>query len=214
MIKTMADSRREYGSLTLDPTMAKPDPLHQFQVWFEEILTTDNYDPTAMLLSTVDEKGTPDARVVLLKGISDGKFIFFTNYQSTKAQQMAEHPQVALTFFWPFLARQVRIKGEVEKIAAKESDAYFNSRPRLSQLAAMASNQSQVLGSRFELEAKMNALLEKYGQEPIVRPEQWGGYAVDPVEYEFWQGRDNRLHDRLRYFRTDQEAWQIERLAP
>lgn len=214
MIKSMADYRREYGALTLNIAGAEEDPFILFEDWLTAILRTDNYDPTAMMLTTVDENGCPDARVVLLKGVENGEFLFYTNYKSTKAKQLALNPNVSLNFFWPFMARQIRIKGTVAKLNNQKNDDYFYSRPRLSQIAAIASDQSSVLVSRQALENRMNDLIDKFGQEPIVRPENWGGYRVMPTEIEFWQGRDNRLHDRLQYKKMSESGWQIQRLAP
>jgi pyridoxamine 5'-phosphate oxidase len=214
MIKSMADYRREYGALTLNIAGAEKDPFILFEDWLTAILRTDNYDPTAMMLSTVDENGCPDSRVVLLKGVENGEFLFYTNYKSTKAQQLALNPNVSLNFFWPFMARQIRIKGTVAKLNNQKNDDYFYSRPKLSQIAAIASEQSSVLASRQALENRMNDLIDKFGQEPILRPENWGGYTVMPTEIEFWQGRDNRLHDRLHYKKMSENEWQIRRLAP
>lgn len=214
MIKSMRDVRREYGKLTLERGQENQDPFVLFEAWFNELLSTDNYDPTAMLLSTIDENNQPDSRVVLLKGLEQQKFIFYTNYTSSKAKHMERNPCVSLNFFWPFMARQVRIQGIAAKLNSAESDAYFLSRPRMSQIAAIASEQSSVLNSREQLEHRMNQLIEKYGQEPIIRPDTWGGYTVSPKKIEFWQGRDSRLHDRLQYTKDDEESWLIERLAP
>ncbi len=213
MIKSMADVRREYGGLSLDKDLNKMDPYLLFESWLNEVVKTDNYDPTSMLLSTQDESGWPDSRVVLLKGVEQEKFIFYTNYSSSKAKQIEANPKVALNFFWPFMARQLRIQGTVTKLSNTKNDDYFYSRPRLSQIAAIASPQSDVIDSRLFLEKKMNDLIEKYGQEPIVRPNDWGGYAVTPIKMEFWQGRDNRLHDRL-LFEKSINDWKIKRLAP
>lgn len=213
MIKSMADVRREYGGFDLNIKGADKDPYVLFEYWLDEIVKTDNYDPTAMLLSTLDENGAPDSRVVLLKGIDQGDFLFYTNYTSSKAKQIDNKPNVSLNFFWPYMARQIRIKGIATKLNEKQNDDYFYSRPRLSQIAAIASPQSQVISSRLELEDNMNQLIEKYGQEPIIRPEHWGGFSVEPSEIEFWQGRDNRLHDRLIY-KKDSTLWSVERLAP
>ncbi len=213
MVKSMADYRREYGNLVLTKEAVSSSPLEQFNTWFEDIVKTDNYDPTAMVLSTVDEHGAADSRVVLLKGILDGRFIFYTNYGSSKASQIFNNSQVALNFFWPYLARQVRIRGLASKVDESISDNYFSSRPKLSQIAAHSSNQSHVIDSRVSLEAKMNELISEYSGQPVIRPENWGGFGVLPTEVEFWQGRDNRLHDRLVYSNVN-SAWIIERLAP
>lgn len=210
----MADFRREYGRLTLTKKNASHCPIEQLNAWFEDIIETDNYDPTAMVLSTTDKQNHPDSRVVLLKGIENGHFIFYTNYTSTKAEQLENNSAVALNFFWPFLSRQIRVKGFVSRVSDAVSDEYFLSRPRLSRFAAHASAQSSVIDSRQNLEDKMNRLLQEVGDKPIIRPNNWGGYAVTPHEFEFWQGRDNRLHDRLRYTLSDESQWALERLEP
>lgn len=211
--RTLADIRRDYGDLRLDDQQIGHDPFLQFQVWFNEVLASEKQDPTAMVLSTVDEDGMPDSRVVLLKGIEDGCFIFYTNYESAKAVQLQKHPVAALNFYWPEMARQVRIRGEVEKTSRAMSDAYFASRPEASQLSALASPQSRPIATRQELEVAFNRLMEQLHQQPIVRPENWGGYKIKPVAIEFWQGRDNRLHDRLLY-RQQGDGWTCCRLAP
>jgi len=211
--KTIADIRREYGQLSLSQETAKACPIEQFQCWFAEVVKTEKSDPTAMVLSTIDEVGHPDSRVVLLKEVEKGSFIFYTNYDSAKAIQIQKHPYVALNFYWPEMARQVRIRGHVNRTSTAKSDAYFSSRPKISQLSAIASPQSREIASRSCLEEKLNALLVEYQQQPIVRPTHWGGYAVIPDEVEFWQGRDNRLHDRVLY--SFQEGiWHCRCLAP
>lgn len=215
MTKRLADFRREYGALTLTKKNALKCPIEQFNLWFLEVTRTENFDPTAMLLATVDEHGHPDARVVLLKGIEQGDFIFYTNYDSTKALQIRNNPAVSLNFFWPFLSRQVRINGTACIVDASVSDDYFDSRPRKSRIAAHASNQSAKIDSRSTLEEKMNHYLKTFDKKPIVRPKNWGGYKVTPHTFEYWQGRDNRLHDRLRYTKNDSgEVWDITRLEP
>jgi pyridoxamine 5'-phosphate oxidase len=211
--KTIADIRREYGRLNLSLETAKTCPIAQFECWFAEVVKTEKSDPSAMVLSTVDEEGHPDSRVVLLKEVEKGSFVFYTNYESVKALQMRQHPQVALNFFWPEMARQVRIRGHVKQTSAAQSDAYFLTRPEKSQLSAIASPQSREIAGRDCLEEKLNALIIEYQQQPIVRPRHWGGYRVIPREIEFWQGRDNRLHDRIQY--SFQEGiWQRRCLAP
>jgi pyridoxamine 5'-phosphate oxidase len=211
--KNIADIRRQYGQLQLREDAIEANPFAQFTSWFEEVLEAEHSDPTAMVLSTTDENGHPDSRVVLLKGITDNAFVFYTNYQSAKATQIQNHPFVALNFYWPQMARQVRIRGKVKRVGETESDAYFASRPLESQFSAMASPQSQVIESREALEARLNAIIQKTGQTPVVRPDNWGGFAVMPDEVEFWQGRDNRLHDRIVYL-LEGEVWVIKRLAP
>lgn len=209
----LANIRREYGDLSLSKHSVKSNPVDQFQLWFDEVILVEKSDPTAMLLSTVDERGRPDSRVVLLKGIIDENFIFYTNYLSTKGKQLEHTPYAALNFFWPQLVRQVRIRGTVNKIAPTLSDQYFASRPTLSQLSALASPQSEEVESRDVLDARLNDLIEQYGQKSLVRPKHWGGYQVMPEEFEFWQGRDNRMHDRMHYYKQG-HLWKYRRLAP
>ena len=211
--KTIADIRREYGNLSLSEEDANDHPLVQFERWFAEVVKTEKSDPTAMVLSTVDELGHPDSRVVLLKETNDGSFIFYTNYHSTKAMQISATPYVALNFYWPEMARQVRIRGRIKRTTNAQSDAYFSSRPKLSQLSAITSPQSNEIAGRAALLQKLNELIAKHQQQPIVRPESWGGYEVIPEEFEFWQGRDNRLHDRIHYYRQN-DQWIHRRLAP
>nr|HAT8714563.1 pyridoxamine 5'-phosphate oxidase [Legionella jordanis] len=211
--QTLADIRREYGDLSLSEDRISPSPFTQFKQWFEEVVPLEKSDPTAMVLSTVDERGLPDSRVVLLKGMEQESFIFYTNYESSKALQLAKTPYAALNFYWPQLARQVRIRGRVKRTSSKQSDSYFSSRPITSQLSSIASAQSRPIASREVLEKAINELIEQYGQKPIVRPKNWGGYVVIPDEFEFWQGRDNRLHDRICYIREKGE-WSYCRLAP
>ncbi|KTD46776.1 pyridoxamine 5'-phosphate oxidase [Legionella rubrilucens] len=211
--RTLADIRRDYGDLRIDDQQIGGDPLLLFQRWFNEVLASEKQDPTAMVLSTVDDEGMPDSRVVLLKGIEEGCFIFYTNYESAKAVQLHNHPFAALNFYWPEMARQVRIRGGVEKTSREMSDAYFASRPPASQLSALASPQSRPIATRQELEMAFNRLMAQWNQQPIVRPENWGGYQLKPSTIEFWQGRDNRLHDRVLYRRQGEE-WIGCRLAP
>ncbi len=214
MTKILLSSiRREYGTRTLLEENMASEPITQFKKWFDEIVS-DESEPTAMTVATVDESGMPDARVVLLKGIEEEKFIFYTHYDSSKGRELAKNPKVALNFFWINSVRQVKIRGIIQKVSAEASDTYFASRPRNSQLSAVASHQSQVLENRAILENQIIKLTKRYGNnEPILRPKQWGGYAVSPVEVEFWQGRDNRLHDRIRY-RKEKMHWVLERLSP
>lgn len=211
--KTIADIRREYGELSLTKDNTAQSPVEQFKIWFEEVLNTEKSDPTAMILATVDAHGFPDARVVLLKGIEQGNFIFYTNYNSSKAQQLNHNPRACLNFYWPEMSRQVRIRGMVQKVDSELSDDYFSSRPILSQYAAIASPQSREIESRQVLEAQLNALIEKYGQQAVQRPEFWGGYRLQAETFEFWQGRDNRLHDRIQYYQSE-AVWKKRRVAP
>ncbi len=211
--RSIADIRREYGDLNLSEQSLPEDPIAQFKLWFEDVLKNEKNDPTAMVLSTVDEKGHPDSRVVLLKGLDKGQFIFYTNYQSTKAKQIQNNPYAALNFYWPQMARQVRIRGQIEQINKEQSDLYFSTRPIKSQFSAIVSPQSQEIGERESLEHALNDLIQKHGQEPVLRPNYWGGFMVIPEEIEFWQGRDNRLHDRIHYYLKDGQ-WKYHRLAP
>lgn len=210
---SIADIRREYGELVLDEHSIASCPIAQFKRWFEDVLPVEKSDPTAMVLSTVDEFGHPDSRVVLLKGLDDGHFIFYTNYESNKARQLRQHPYAALNFYWPEMSRQVRVRGSVTQVSAAQSDDYFASRPIKSQLSAIASPQSQKIAERRILEERLNQLIADHGQEPVLRPENWGGYQIIPEQIEFWQGRDNRLHDRISYLKN-KENWTICRLAP
>ena len=210
---TLADIRREYGGLSLSEEDADACPIAQFKRWFSDVLNAEKNDPTAMLLSTVDASGHPDSRVVLLKGLEEGAFIFYTNYESTKSIQIQNNPHVALNFYWPNMVRQVRIRGTVDRVSEGQSDAYFASRPKSSQLSAVISPQSREVSGRNELEQALSALIATNQQETVMRPIHWGGYRVVPDEFEFWQGRDNRLHDRIHYYR-EQDGWLYHRLAP
>ncbi|MCL5272085.1 MAG: pyridoxamine 5'-phosphate oxidase [Gammaproteobacteria bacterium] len=211
--RSLSDIRRDYGELSLSEESVQSEPIAQFKLWFEDVLQNEKNDPTAMVLATVDERGCPDTRVVLLKGLDDGNFVFYTNYQSTKAIQINNNPYAALNFYWPQMARQIRVRGRVKKVSREQSDAYFSSRPIKSQFSAIVSPQSKEVSNRLTLEQALNDLITQYGQEPVLRPENWGGYMIIPDEIEFWQGRDNRLHDRIHYFRQEQD-WLIRRLAP
>lgn len=210
--KSLAEIRREYGDLSLNELNVQTCPIAQFQLWFSEILQTETADPTAMVLSTVDSEGRPDSRIVLLKGIDEGAFIFYSNYTSVKAHQIKANPAVALNFYWPVMARQVRVRGHITFTSESQSDDYFASRPKASQWSALISPQSTPIAGRHELEAALEQLRQQ-NEVPIVRPDFWGGYCVTPYEMEFWQGRDNRLHDRIQYSYQD-EGWLFRRLAP
>ncbi|GJP56541.1 hypothetical protein CLOM_g15605 [Closterium sp. NIES-68] len=216
----VASLRREYSGRALLEKEVQPDPIAQFQAWFSEALAASVPEPNAMTLCTVDEGGKPSARIVLLKGADAAGFVFFTNYSSRKGQELlcqpgTPPPQAALVFYWESLHRQVRVEGAVERIPDSESDAYFHSRPRGSQISALASEQSAVIASREQLEDAYSALQKQYGDSaPIPRPEHWGGFRVVPRAMEFWQGRESRLHDRLRYRKDVNGNWVIERLAP
>ena len=208
----IADLRQEYMRAGLAEADAHPDPLAQFERWLADALAAELPLANAMTLATVSAEGAPDARVVLLKGVDGGAFVFYTNYESRKGRQLAAKPLACLVFLWTQLERQVRIEGRVEKVAAVESDKYFLSRPVGARLSARASAQSSVVAGREILEAAAKAENEKHGENPP-RPAHWGGYSVVPERIEFWQGRADRLHDRLRYSRAG-GAWTIERLAP
>ncbi|SNR29667.1 MULTISPECIES: pyridoxamine 5'-phosphate oxidase [Hymenobacter] len=211
----LADLRQTYAQRTLTEADVHPDAVRQFRAWLDEALAAHLDEPTAMTLATVNEAGQPSARVVLLKGLPDDQgFLFFTNYDSRKGQELATSPLAAITFFWPGLERQVRIEGRVEKAAEAVSTQYFQSRPRGSQIGAWASPQSQPIQSREELEQREQEVESRFaGQEPLPRPEHWGGYVLRPQRVEFWQGRPSRLHDRIVYERHT-DGWKLSRLAP
>ena len=210
---TDAYGRREYEAQGLDAGDLDPDPVVQFDRWFTHAREAAVVEPWAMTVSTVDAEGRPSARIVLLRGADERGFAFFTNYDSAKAADLEANPAVALTFGWLEIHRQVRITGTVTRLPEAESDAYFASRPPGSRLGAWASPQSAVLTDRAELERSLDAVRERFGDGDIPRPPNWGGYLVHHETVEFWQGRPNRLHDRLRY-RRDGDAWVVERLAP
>lgn len=211
-----ADLREEYARAELTADHVADDPLDQFQEWFDDALDAELTEPNAMTLATAGTDGAPSARIVLLKGVDERGFRFFTNYESQKGTQLHQNPRAALVFWWPPLERQVRVEGRVERIPEDESTAYFNRRPRGSQLGAWASPQSRVVESREVLEDNLEAVRAEYDEaDEIPRPPHWGGYVVRPTQIEFWQGRPNRLHDRLRYRRPEPDAdWTLERLAP
>jgi pyridoxamine 5'-phosphate oxidase len=211
----LADLRQSYTQRTLSEADVLPAAVPQFRAWLDEALAARLDEPTAMTLATVSEAGQPSARVVLLKGLpDDAGFLFYTNYDSRKGRDLAARPLAALTFFWPGLERQVRVEGRVEKAPAAMSTEYFQSRPRGSQVGAWASPQSQPIGSRQELEELEHAVEARFaGQQPLPRPEHWGGYILRPHRVEFWQGRPSRLHDRIVYEWAD-GAWQLSRVAP
>lgn len=214
MDQSIADLRKEYTLHELRENDVEKNPFIQFEEWFDRALTTESNEPTAMMLATATRDGKPSARMVLLKGFDEGGFVFFTNYESRKGQELAQNPQAALVFWWPKLEHQVRIEGRVEKVSEKESDAYFQSRPRGSRLGAWVSRQSQVISDREALEHRLEALMVEYQNRDVPRPPYWGGYRLCPTSFEFWQGRPNRLHDRLRYRQTDEGVWIMERLSP
>lgn len=209
----LASIRQEYSKATLDTASVFPEPVQQFNKWFQEVVTSKVPEPNAMNLATAIG-GRPTSRIVLLKGVEHGKFVFYTNYQSRKGKDLDENPACCLTFFWPELERQVRIEGVATRVDSSRSDEYFQSRPRGSQVGAWASPQSSMIQDRQLLEDREKKIEEKYkGLDKLPRPHQWGGYEVDPLMIEFWQGRPNRLHDRILYTKVD-GVWKINRLAP
>ena len=209
---SLADIRREYSGEALSEIESDADPFRQFTRWFEQIRDLEA-DPTAFALATATRDGRPSVRTVLLKDVDDRGFVCYTNYNSRKASEMAETGRAALLFYWPSLVRQVRVDGMVEKVSDVESDAYFVSRPLESRWSVYASDQSTVVDSRAALESRYDVARQTYG-ETIPRPHWWGGYRVMPEEFEFWQGRPSRLHDRLRYQREPGGTWRRDRLAP
>lgn len=213
MPSAISDLRKDYTLHGLDKVDVSPNPIEQFQIWFEAALVAGVPEPNAMHVSTVTADGRPDGRIVLIKDVSAAGFVFYTNYQSRKGRDLIERPFAALTFFYPELERQIRIEGRVEKVSADESDAYFNSRPRGSQIGAWVSNQSTLVDSRDVLESRQRELEAQFDGQPIPRPPHWGGFIVIPDALEFWQGRPSRLHDRIRY-RKEGQNWLIERLSP
>jgi pyridoxamine 5'-phosphate oxidase len=213
-MQTLADIRREYTKTSLDVSTVNSDPVVQFTKWFDEIIEAKAIEPNAMHLATVNAQGKPSSRIVLLKGIENGKFLFYTNHQSRKGRELEVNPACALTFFWPDLERQVRIEGVAERVDVDTAEKYFQTRPRASQLGAWASPQSALIQDRSILEARFTQMEKKFENTVLIpKPQQWGGYQIEPLLFEFWQGRPSRLHDRIEYVKVD-NVWKINRLAP
>jgi pyridoxamine 5'-phosphate oxidase len=210
----VARLRREYTRAGLSEAAANPDPVEQFRLWFDAALEAGLHEPNAMTLATAGASGSPSARIVLLKGYDERGFAFYTSYTGRKAAELEETPRAALVFYWGELERQVRVEGVVARMPEAESDAYFASRPRGSQLGAHVSEQSRPIESRAALEERLRELEEEYASAEIPRPEDWGGYRLAPQKMEFWQGRENRLHDRLLYTPEGSRGWEITRLQP
>ncbi len=210
---TLRDRRVQYETAGLDLIDLSPDPMEQWHVWHSEAFEAGVAEPNATTLSTVDLHGAPDARIVLVRAADRFGFTFFTNYESVKSHQLTARPVAAATFGWLDLPRQVRVRGTIERVSDRESDEYFATRPRASQIGAWASPQSEVLRDRHELVELVAATERRFAGAPIPRPPHWGGWRLVPDEWEFWQGRPSRLHDRFRYRLTD-ERWVIKRLAP
>jgi len=210
----MNDLPHKYNAESIDEKTVDRDPLQLFKRWLEEARIAGINLAEAMTLATATPEGKPSARLVLLKQADEHGFVFFTNYNSVKARELDSNPQAALVFYWPLLERQVRVEGRVERTSAAESDAYFKTRPRESQIGALASPQSEVISSRAALQPKANELEKRYENREVERPENWGGYRLQAERIEFWKGRPGRLHDRISYGRQPDGAWSMERLAP
>ncbi len=206
--------RKEYIRAVLDEAHTSASPIHQFEVWFDEALRSDLPEPHAMTLATVDDRGRPSARVVLLRNVQDGVFSFYSNYLSRKGKQLDQNPFASLSFFWPELERQVRIEGKIVRLDADISTAYFASRPRGSQIGAWASPQSEVIPHREFLEERVAFFTEQFEGQSVDRPPHWGGFGLQADYLEFWQGRESRLHDRIIYQWQTDGSWKRGRLAP
>jgi pyridoxamine 5'-phosphate oxidase len=213
-MQNISDLRKEYSRATLDISNVLPDPVKQFEKWFDEAVQAGISEPNAMHLATVNEQGKPSSRIVLLKGIAKEGFVFYTNYQSKKGKELDQNPACAITFFWADIERQVRMEGVAERVDTNLSEIYFQSRPRGSQIGAWASPQSSVVKNREILEQRFSEIEKKFETQKVLpRPHQWGGYRIDPLLIEFWQGRAGRLHDRIQFTKVE-GVWRIDRLAP
>lgn len=210
--KEIQNLRRQYSKSTLSVSSVSKDPFKQFEKWFRDVLNSGFLEPNAMTLATASRTGKPSARVVLLKGIHDSGFVFYTNYKSKKGKDIEENPYGCLLFYWDKLERQIRIEGKIEKVSQKESEEYFNTRPYKSRVGAWASKQSSVIESRSVIIKEFLKYMMKF-KTHVPLPDVWGGYRLLPDTFEFWQGRPNRLHDRVRYLKS-KTGWKIERLAP
>lgn len=211
----LQDIRKQYQLASINESECNDDAILQFEAWIEQAIKAEVREATAMMLATVDSDNRPHARIVLLKGIKERQLVFYTNYESDKGQQLLANPAVALTFFWPQLERQIRVEGTVSRLDSESSTQYFRSRPRASQLSAWASPQSKVVSSQKELATKREMKKEEFANtEELPLPPFWGGYLVAPHSIEFWQGRPNRLHDRIKYSANANGNWEIKRLAP
>lgn len=210
----MTKLRREYTDAGLDERDVDANPFKQFEDWFQEAIDAKLDLPDAMTLATATRGGMPSARVVLLRGLDERGFVFYTDYESQKGEELAENPNAALVFYWRELDRQVRITGQVSKVSRENSNNYFQTRPVDSRLAALASKQSEVIPNRAVLEKRFKQLAAQYQDEEIPLPSDWGGYRLSPNMIEFWSGRPSRLHDRLRYTRQPDDGWRIERISP
>jgi len=213
MLDRILQLRKEYSLAALDETHVKANPLEQFNLWFEEAMQAQLQEPNALFLATVDADNRPSGRIVLLREVNEKGFVFYTNYLSRKGLEIAHNPNASITFFWPELERQVRIEGVLEKVPETTSNQYFAKRPRGSQIGAWASPQSKQISSRDELEKEEKRIIELFEGREVERPTHWGGYCLVPRYVEFWQGRENRLHDRI-CFSQHHSAWEISRLAP
>ena len=209
----LSDIRKDYSLKSLEIKEVSIDPIRQFRIWLDEAIDAEALEVNAMCLSTIGLDGFPNGRIVLLKELDYG-FVFFTNYESTKGKEIDANPRASITFFWPEIERQVRVTGNLSKISDKESDDYFFSRPYGSQIGAWASPQSREITDREEIEIKQRQVVERFEENPMKRPSHWGGYRLIPKRMEFWQGRPNRLHDRICYEQKKDGSWKISRLAP
>lgn len=214
MSKDKKFGSKQYKLAKLDLSDLDPDPYIQFDRWYDEVIKSGEKFPNAVMLSTANSKSVPSSRIVLLKGYDDSGFVFYTNSQSKKGKEIDENPYSSLCFWWPLFERQLRIDGKVEFLPQKITDEYFDSRPRESQIGAWVSDQSEILKSRDFLEEKFEKFKKEYSGRKIEKPDFWKGYKVVPTEFEFWQGRDNRLHDRFRYILNSKSEWKIDRLYP